>query len=172
MMRIGKWLVLVCALCVLSVLFMSGAALAQSAVSTSPGAEPALSLRRLSMTFLSLFWNGKSTIHHTVTTSDPQTLNDSRQLMNDIRSWHIAQGWSDIGYHFVIDRAGRIFQGRHNPWLSTRDVRGAHAWDANISSVGIALIGQFCPFWTPPPAGRTPQHVGASKPGAVAGLEV
>jgi len=59
MMRIGKWLVLllVCVLSVLSVLSMTGATLAQSAVSNSPGAEPALSLRRLSMTFLSL--NGK-----------------------------------------------------------------------------------------------------------------
>ena len=93
-------------------------------------------------------------IHHTVTTNDPQTLNDSQQLMRDIRSWHIGRGWLDIGYNFVIDRAGNIFQGRHNPWLSTTDVLGDHATPANSSSVGIALMGQFCPDWTPPAGGH------------------
>jgi len=65
--------------------------------------------------------------------------------MIEIRNGHIAQGFSDIGYNFVIDREGRIFQGRHNPWLSTTDVQGAHAELSNPRSVGIALMGQLQP---------------------------
>jgi N-acetylmuramoyl-L-alanine amidase len=30
----------------------------------------------------------------------------------DIRKWHKAQGWADIGYHFVIRRDGKIEKGR------------------------------------------------------------
>jgi hypothetical protein len=65
----------------------------------------------------------------------------------------LSQGKNDIGYNFVIDREGRIFQGIHNPWHSTTDVWGAHAYFSNRSSVGIALMGQFQPgepYPTPP----------------------
>lgn len=84
-------------------------------------------------------------VHHTVNSNIPRTEAASSQLMRDIRAGHIRQGWSDIGYNFVIDGEGRVFQGRHNPWLNTTDVLGAHAGVSNSSSVGIALIGQFQP---------------------------
>lgn len=84
-------------------------------------------------------------VHHTVDHNISRTEAASSQLMRDIRAGHIRLGWSDIGYNFVIDGEGRIFQGRHNPWLSTTDVLGAHAGVSNSSSVGIALIGQFQP---------------------------
>jgi|GEM_PF-1619154 len=84
-------------------------------------------------------------VHHTAGHNIARTLSQSKQEMRTIRNEHIAQGFSDIGYNFVIDREGRIFQGRHNPWLSTTDVLGAHAFYSNHYSVGIALIGQFQP---------------------------
>ena len=46
--------------------------------------------------------------------------------------------WGDIGYHFLIDPAGHVFQGRDLVW------QGAHAeGDNNIQNIGICLIGNF-----------------------------
>ena len=55
--------------------------------------------------------------------------------VNDIRRWHKAQGWSDIGYHFVIYRNGHIEPGRDV------DLVGAHCTGHNIYSIGICYIG-------------------------------
>jgi N-acetylmuramoyl-L-alanine amidase len=53
----------------------------------------------------------------------------------DIRKWHKAQGWSDVGYHFVIRRNGKIEKGR------AVDAVGAHVAGFNASSVGICMVG-------------------------------
>ena len=55
-----------------------------------------------------------------------------------IRSWHVDKnGWSDIGYHFVIRKNGRIERGR--PLYLV----GAHSKGNNLTSVGICLTGNF-----------------------------
>ena len=65
----------------------------------------------------------------------------------EIRSiWNLhvyGNGWSDIGYNFLVDQYGNVYQGRYNPWLDTTDVWGAHAGEANSKSVGICLLGTF-----------------------------
>ncbi|MBI1308713.1 MAG: hypothetical protein GC129_02495 [Proteobacteria bacterium] len=53
----------------------------------------------------------------------------------EIRRWHIARGWHDIGYHFVIRTDGEIEVGR------TLDVVGAHCEGHNLDSVGTCLVG-------------------------------
>lgn len=53
----------------------------------------------------------------------------------DIRRWHKQQGWSDIGYHFVIQLDGTIEEGRHV------DVVGAHCNGHNQRSIGVCYIG-------------------------------
>lgn len=53
----------------------------------------------------------------------------------EIRRWHKAQGWTDIGYHFVIKRDGAIEVGRP---LKTA---GAHAVNHNANSIGVCLVG-------------------------------
>ena len=53
----------------------------------------------------------------------------------DIDRWHRAQGWTCIGYHFVIRRDGTIEEGRD------RNVIGAHVVGFNESSIGICLVG-------------------------------
>lgn len=56
----------------------------------------------------------------------------------EIRRWHVEDnGWSDIGYHFIIDRDGIVVKGR------PLDRAGAHARGRNSHSVGICLIGGF-----------------------------
>ena len=86
-------------------------------------------------------------VHHTVTSNSPP---DPAQVVRQIWDWHVNDnGWLDTGYNFLIDHTGNIYQGRYNPWLETTDVRGAHAGQANSSSVGIALLGQFEPGANP-----------------------
>jgi N-acetyl-anhydromuramyl-L-alanine amidase AmpD len=61
-----------------------------------------------------------------------------------IHGWHIAQGWSGIGYHFVIRQNGNIEAGR------PVDVIGAHSGPhGNGDSIGICLAGNFMES-TPP----------------------
>jgi N-acetyl-anhydromuramyl-L-alanine amidase AmpD len=52
-----------------------------------------------------------------------------------VRSWHVRRGWSDIGYHFLIKRDGKIQKGRKI------ERAGAHTRGYNSTSVGIALVG-------------------------------
>ncbi|HLU46767.1 MAG TPA: N-acetylmuramoyl-L-alanine amidase [Planctomycetota bacterium] len=79
------------------------------------------------------------TVHHTAGPSFWG--HDERSVANEIRRiqrYHQKeQGWADIGYHFLIDRTGRIWQGR--------DLRlqGAHARDHNDGNIGIALLGNY-----------------------------
>lgn len=55
--------------------------------------------------------------------------------VKEIRKWHQSQGWSDIGYHFVIRRDGRVETGRRV------DAIGSHVQGHNTNSVGICLVG-------------------------------
>jgi len=52
-----------------------------------------------------------------------------------IRDWHMKKGWSDIGYHYVIDIEGCIEAGR------PIDRAGAHVKGHNHDSIGICYIG-------------------------------
>lgn len=53
----------------------------------------------------------------------------------EIRQWHLARGWSDIGYHYVIRRNGEIEAGRALQTI------GAHAKGYNRHSIGVCLVG-------------------------------
>lgn len=53
----------------------------------------------------------------------------------DIDRWHRARGWSGIGYHYLIRRAGSVEQGRPEA------VVGAHAQGHNRTSIGVCLAG-------------------------------
>ena len=55
--------------------------------------------------------------------------------VDDIRQWHKERGWSDIGYHYVIDRRGHILAGRDV------DIIGAHCEGHNAHSIGVVYIG-------------------------------
>ncbi len=53
----------------------------------------------------------------------------------EIRGWHKAKGWSDIGYHFVIRRDGKVELGR------PENMVGSHVQGHNANSLGICLVG-------------------------------
>lgn len=55
--------------------------------------------------------------------------------VEDIRRWHLKQGWSDIGYHYVVYRDGSVHTGRDV------HVAGAHCEGHNTHSIGVAYVG-------------------------------
>jgi len=55
--------------------------------------------------------------------------------VEDIRRWHKAKGWSDIGYHYLIKIDGTIEPGR------SVEIPGAHARGFNHDSIGIVYVG-------------------------------
>lgn len=56
----------------------------------------------------------------------------------EIQQFHMEiRGFADIGYHFVIDSQGLIYEGR------TINVRGAHTGGQNYGKIGIVLMGNF-----------------------------
>lgn len=57
--------------------------------------------------------------------------------VEDIHQWHLKNGWSGIGYHFLVRKDGTIYQGR------PLDTIGAHAKGANNDSIGICAEGDF-----------------------------
>lgn len=77
-------------------------------------------------------------IHCSATRPDWMQDMGSLSKVAEIRRWHVeGNGWSDIGYHYVIDRNGKIREGR----LEQRV--GAHVKGRNANSIGICLIGGF-----------------------------
>ncbi len=62
----------------------------------------------------------------------PEGRNDKAE---DIRKWHKQRGFSDIGYHYVIDLDGTVEKGR------PIEQAGAHCTGHNRNSIGICYIG-------------------------------
>lgn len=78
------------------------------------------------------------TLHHdgmTVFTSTAVAAAQSR--MEAIRSAHRGKGWGDIGYHYLVDPAGRIWEGRPLKW------QGAHVANQNPGNIGICTLGNY-----------------------------
>ena len=55
--------------------------------------------------------------------------------VDTIRRWHLNRGWSDCGYHYVIDIKGNINAGR------PIELIGAHCRGENKYSIGVAYVG-------------------------------
>ena len=80
------------------------------------------------------------TIHHTAEPMLSSGLQASIAEVHGLQQTHQQEkGWADIGYHFLIDRAGRVFEGR------SLQVQGAHAGNdaLNRGNIGICLLGNF-----------------------------
>lgn len=64
------------------------------------------------------------------------TPNDRDIRAANIRRWHVEEnGWSDIGYHYVITRGGVVEAGR------PLDKAGAHVAGRNSDSIGVCMVG-------------------------------
>jgi hypothetical protein len=80
-------------------------------------------------------------VHHTAG-SVPATPAQSAAIVRAIQAYHVrSNGWNDIGYNFVVDPFGQIFEGRRGGMA--KPVVGAHAEGFNTGSVGIAVLGNY-----------------------------
>lgn len=82
------------------------------------------------------------TLHHSAEATPPEldgSLGASAHAVRRIQFAHMnSSGYGDIGYHFLIDPAGRVFQGRELEW------QGAHASGKNNrDNLGVCLLGNF-----------------------------
>jgi len=71
---------------------------------------------------------------------------NSIAIIKNIFKFHsLDKGWGDIGYNYIIDRQGRIFEGRYGG----NGTRGAHLYDNktcrnfNVGSIGIVILGNY-----------------------------
>ncbi|MFQ6058226.1 MAG: SpoIID/LytB domain-containing protein [Anaerolineae bacterium] len=81
-------------------------------------------------------------VHHTVTPNDPV---DPAAMVRAIYYYHaVTRGWGDIGYNFLVDQWGNIYQGRYpgDP-PEGQIVVGGHALHYNYGSIGVALLGTY-----------------------------
>ncbi len=107
------------------------------------------------MTWAPQFYATKKLIvHHTATANDYVDRAGAESQLRSIYYYHsVTQGWGDIGYNFVIDKFGNVYEGRYsrdyagaNPSgddASGRGVTGAHASGWNSGTVGVAMLGTF-----------------------------
>ncbi|WP_406089593.1 peptidoglycan recognition protein [Kitasatospora purpeofusca] len=80
-------------------------------------------------------------VHHTATTTE-YACSDAPRLVRAIYQYHVqSNGWRDIGYNFLVDRCGTVYEGRAGG--TDLPVHGAHTLGFNTDSAGVAAIGTF-----------------------------
>jgi hypothetical protein len=80
-------------------------------------------------------------VHHTAG-SNSYTASQSAAIVRGIEVYHVkGNGWNDIGYNFLIDKYGQVFEGRYGG--VDKNVIGAHAEGFNTGSFGVALLGTY-----------------------------
>ena len=80
-------------------------------------------------------------VHHTVT-PNTYTRAQAAAIVRGIEYFHVrGNGWNDIGYNFLVDRFGTVYEGRGGG--VDRNVVGAHAAGFNTGTVGVSLLGTF-----------------------------
>ena len=90
-------------------------------------------------------------LHHAAGFS-ATTLNEGLEQVRRIQDFHQnGRGWSDIGYQFLLDRSGNLYQGR--PFLDERAdladapalALGAHVGGFNTGNIGVCMLGCYHP---------------------------
>jgi uncharacterized protein with LGFP repeats len=82
-----------------------------------------------------------ATLHHTADSND-YTADQVPAIMRSIYRYHtVSLGWGDIGYNVIVDKFGRLFEGRAGGLAST--VIAAHAGGFNTSTFGVSMLGNY-----------------------------
>lgn len=77
------------------------------------------------------------TVHHTAMYFTDSSESGTAAMMERVRLGHRDRNFGDIGYHFAVDRAGRVWQGRELAW------QGAHVAHKNEGNIGVVSLGNF-----------------------------
>ncbi len=90
---------------------------------------------------------GFAVVHHTVN-SNTYSADEVPAMLRAIYAYDAGTlGWCDMAYHFIVDRFGRIWEGRSGG--AANPIIGTHAKGFNRGSVGVALLGQHHPGASP-----------------------
>uniref|UniRef100_UPI000488FABC DUF4214 domain-containing protein n=1 Tax=Cellulomonas sp. URHE0023 TaxID=1380354 RepID=UPI000488FABC len=88
-------------------------------------------------------------VHHTAGSNSYNTVAEAAQQIRNDQRYHIdGRGWCDIGYNFIVDKWGNLYEGRAHSLDSP--VIGVHAGGFNTGTVGVAMLGTYDA--APPPA--------------------
>ncbi len=80
-------------------------------------------------------------VHHS---AGSNTNSNYTQVVRDIYLYHTqVNGWSDIGYNYLIAQDGSIYNGRDPGSLEQDDVLGAHFCGSNSTTMGICMLGNY-----------------------------
>ena len=103
----------------------------------------------------------KLIVHHTATSNTYVDIEAAKAEIRAVYYYHaVTQGWGDIGYNFIVDRFGNVYEGRFarsytNVETPTsvetptgedtagRVVTAGHTFEHNVGTVGIAMLGTF-----------------------------
>ncbi len=80
-------------------------------------------------------------LHHTAQ-SNAYTCDEAPSIINSIYTYDVKTlGWKDLGYNFVVDKCGTVYEGRKGG--VDLPVVGAHAYGFNSQTTGIAVLGTY-----------------------------
>lgn len=86
------------------------------------------------------------TVHHdAINSADVTNQAAAKRRLNQIRQSHLERDFADIGYHFIVDPQGNVWEGRPLRF------QGAHVKDKNERNMGVMVMGNFMEQ-TPTPA--------------------
>ena len=97
----------------------------------------------------------KLIVHHTATSNTYVDIAAAKAEIRAVYYYHaVTQGWGDIGYNFIVDRFGTVYEGRFARTYTTgetptgediegRVVTAGHTFQHNVGTVGIAMLGTF-----------------------------
>ncbi|MBK3647910.1 peptidoglycan recognition protein, partial [Streptomyces sp. MBT33] len=80
-------------------------------------------------------------VHHTAS-GNGYRCSQAASVIRGIYRYHVrSMGWRDIGYNFLVDKCGNIYEGRAGG--VAKPVLGAHTLGFNTNSMGVAVLGTF-----------------------------
>ncbi|MFI5532217.1 peptidoglycan recognition protein [Kitasatospora sp. NPDC051853] len=88
-------------------------------------------------------------VHHTDTAND-YACADAPKVIRSIYQYHVkSSGWRDLGYNFLVDRCGTVYEGRAGG--VAQPVLGAHTLGFNTDTAGVAALGRYTADAVPQP---------------------
>ncbi|MFD3936479.1 N-acetylmuramoyl-L-alanine amidase [Streptomyces sp. NPDC058611] len=80
-------------------------------------------------------------VHHTAATA-PYECSESAAIVRGLHEYHVkVQEWRDLGYNFLVDKCGTVFEGRQGG--VDQPVMGAHSYGWNAESTGVSVLGDY-----------------------------